>query len=305
MLRFLLLFLFCFSLAFCITNNADLKWYNSNDQPQNYKARQPYPEGLVETRKIVVNQKLPLLWEVKFTLFNNLETLMIDNCGVKQIKPHAFKDLKPLVDLSLTFNEIRDIKNGVFNFLDVTNLNLSHNKISAIGGEAFDNMSALEKIILDFNELGHWNGEWFFNCTSLKTVSITHNFLDHLPAHAFINFESNDDINFYFSYNKIDRIDSQAFENSGSFGNLFLDWNDLERVDGYVFGKMSGVEYLNLEGDSLRCLSEKFINGVLNMTDAVSIKGNPLKCECLKELIRSEASVRARIEYNKESTLDC
>jgi Leucine-rich repeat (LRR) protein len=294
-------------LSWGITNNADLIWYDrETGEPHNYVAREPTPEGLLQTEKIVVNQKFSILWEVKFAFFDNLEALMIDDCGINEIKPNTFRDLKPLTNLSLTFNHIREIKEGVFNFVQVKNLNFSHNRLAIIGARAFDNMQALETITLDFNELKNWNGDWFFNCSRLATVSLTHNFLEEIPANAFKNFwKDRDTVNIYLSYNKIETVDRDAFAEVGKFGDLFLDWNDLPRVDGHIFGKLTSVEHLNLNGDSLRCLSEEFIGNVLNKTNLVSVQGNPFKCECLKELRNREGRIRARVELSQEQTVDC
>ena len=240
-----------------MVNNADLIWFDDDGKPQNYFARQPYPEGFNQTSKLVVNQKFPLLWEVKFEFFDNLEELVIDDCGVNDVLPGTFKDLQPLANLSLALNNIKAVKEGVFNFVRVKNLNLEHNRIQVVSPRAFDNMPHLERIVLDFNELRRWSGEWFFNCSRLATVSITHNFLEELPPKAFRNFWLGvEQVSFYFSYNKIDRIDREAFAGSGNFGDLFLDWNDVPRVDGHTFGKLTSVEHLNLNGDSLRRLSE-------------------------------------------------
>ncbi|XP_044267197.1 chaoptin-like [Tribolium madens] len=286
-----------------ITNNADLIWYDDNGQTQNYFARQPFPEGFNMTRKIIVNQKFPYLWEVKFSFFDNLEELVIDDCGVNEIKPNTFKDLKPLTNLSLSLNNIKEIKEGIFNFVQVKNLNLSHNRIRMLADRAFDNMPVLEKVILDFNELKHWSGNWFPGCPQLTTVSITHNFLEELPAKAFKNFWRQQEVaNLYFSYNKIQQLDREVFLGSAKFGDLFLDWNDIPRIDGHTFATLQSVKHLNLNGDSLRCLSEEFLTKVLNKTQLLSIVENPLKCECFKELKKREKEIKTKIKY---STVDC
>lgn len=288
-----------------ITNNADLIWYDEEGQPQNYFAREPFPEGFNRTRKIVVNQKFPYLWEVKFSFFDNLEELVIDDCGVNEIKPNTFKDLKPLTNLSLSLNNLREVKEGVFNLVQVKNLNLSHNKIRIIADRAFDSMPVLERVILDFNELKHWSNDWFAGCPKLTTVSITHNFLEELPGKAFKNFWKEQDFaNFYFSYNKIERLDREVFLGSGKFGDLFLDWNDIPRIDGHTFSTLESVKYLNLNGDSLRCLSEEFLNKVLNKTEVLSIDGNLFKCECFKELQKREKDIKTKIKYSQQ-TVDC
>ncbi|EFA04080.1 Chaoptin-like Protein [Tribolium castaneum] len=286
-----------------ITNNADLIWYDDDGQTQNYFARQAFPEGFNRTRKIIVNQKFPYLWEVKFSFFDNLEELVIDDCGVNEIKPNTFKDLKPLTNLSLSWNHIKEIKEGIFNFVEVKNLNLSHNRIRILADRAFDNMPVLERVILDFNELKHWSGEWFSGCPQLATVSMTHNFLEELPAKAFKNFWRQQEVaNLYFSYNKIRQLDREVFLGSAKFGDLFLDWNDVPRIDGHTFATLQSVNHLNLNGDSLRCLSEEFLTKVLNKTQLLSVVGNPLKCECFKELIKREKEIKTKIKY---STVDC
>ncbi|RZC38646.1 LRR 8 domain containing protein [Asbolus verrucosus] len=290
-----------------ITNNADLIWYEDSGEPHDYLARQPIPEGLITTRKIVVNQKFPILWQVRFAFFDNLETLVIDDCGVNDIKPNTFRDLKPLTNLSLSRNNLRELKEGVFNHVQIKNLNFSSNKISVIAARAFDNMPVLERVVLDFNELRQWSGEWFFNCTNIKTVSITHNFLEELPLKAFRNFwnEEDKEVDVYFSYNKIGRVDPTAFEGAKNFGDLFLDWNDMERINGHALGKLSSIRHLNLNGDSLQCLSEEFMSSVLNKTELLSLRENPLKCECFQELQMRAEKTHTEIEFSQQQTADC
>lgn len=284
----------------CITNNADLIWYGKgSDEPHNYYAREPVPKGLVNSHRIVVNQQLPILWEVKFAFFDNLDVLIIDQCGVNELRPHTFQDLKPLANLSLTRNNIAEIRDGVFNGVQIEHLDLSRNKIAVIAPHALDNITTLVSVSLDRNELRKWNSEWFLNCPSLETVTAMYNFIQELPREAFQNFAAtNAPISVYLGHNKIRTIASDTLIGV-DFDQLGLDWNNLSEFD-HV--ELNSAKRLNLNGNSVECLT---VANFLNKTDVLSIESNPLRVECLEKMLRyvKSESIEIKVTDNRKASV--
>lgn len=68
----------------------------------------------------VTHQVLKKLCEGAVVDFPDLDKLILMDVGVSEIQPGAFKSLPVLRDLRIGYNEIKTIKNGVFNYLNVS-----------------------------------------------------------------------------------------------------------------------------------------------------------------------------------------
>ncbi|KAK9888788.1 hypothetical protein WA026_001012 [Henosepilachna vigintioctopunctata] len=261
----------------CLVDSADLIWYEKdNDEPQYYYyASRDVPQGLTNTRKIIVNQRIARLRQFNYSNLENLEELKIDFCKVKEIVPGAFDSLRAIVTLTLCGNNIADIEKDVFNNLQVENLNLSNNYITYIHAQAFDNMTNLRSIILDYNQLKCWSSMWFQNTPSLAILSFRHNLFEELPDNALINFrgeiKNRTEISFDFGYNKIHIIHPRAFKCIEEFNVLNLEYNKLLMLKVETFRNVTRIKSLNLKGNPLTCFPKELLQVILEKVKNPSI----------------------------------
>lgn len=99
----------------------------------------------------IVNQSLPVLCSGSIKDLPKLDKLKLQNDGITGIEAGAFQNVPVLRDVRISYNKIKTIKKGVFNYLNVKLLNLQHNGIETIENGAFDNMPELTILELDIN----------------------------------------------------------------------------------------------------------------------------------------------------------
>lgn len=258
------------------TSDFNLVWYEANKtEPHFYSARST--DSLEKATRIVLNQKISVLRSFDLGLAGNLKTLIMDNCGLTDIEPESFKNLAPLIELAITRNNIRVIKEGVFNYMDVQHLNLSYNKIHTIKPTAFDHMKNLRSVILDHNEITLY-ALWFQSCPNITLISVKHNFIQYLPEGAFKSIK-NHKLNLYFSYNKIQKVENDVFD-VNEIGDFCLDHNEMGEFD----FRLKKVHNIDLQDNHIGCLSDEFLKNELGKVTVLNLKENPVNCSCLGNL---------------------
>ncbi|KAL3281786.1 hypothetical protein HHI36_004987 [Cryptolaemus montrouzieri] len=261
----------------CLIDNANLIWYEQNNQePQYYYiSSRDVPQGLAQTHKIIVNQRITRLQQFNYSNFENLEELKIDFCKVREIDAGAFDSLRSIVTLTLSGNNIAEIEKGIFNNLQVENLNLSTNYITSIHPQAFDNITNLKTVILDYNQLKCWSSDWFYNTPSLRNLSFRHNLLEELPDNALINFRSEikneTEISVDFGYNKIHLIHPRAFKCVENFSLLNLEYNKLLMLKVETFRNVTKIKNLILRGNPLTCFPKELLLVILEKVEHPAI----------------------------------
>ncbi|CAH1117915.1 unnamed protein product [Phaedon cochleariae] len=260
---------FDFSLIYFVPNNT---------RQHQFPARREISEGLRNATTIVLNQQVPMIlrsFDVSFA--RNLESLSLHDCGINEIESGSFKNLSSLKHLNITKNNIKIIKDDIFNHMGVNVLNLSYNKLATISPSAFDNMANLTDLILDYNELTSYS-IWFENCPKLITISLQFNFIQYLPAGIYANLLDHK-LKAYFSYNKINKIHEDLFDVE-EFTDLYLDHNELEEFD-FTLCK---IDTLSLQTNQIECLSEEFIKNEVGKVTRFFLGDNPINCSCYDQL---------------------
>ena len=118
---------------------------------------------------------------------------------------NAFGSLPTLLDLDLSFNQIKEVANGGVsnlisvktiylndNYLEkmfpisvaVNTIHLENNHISKIQAEVFPMINALLAIYLDNNNITKLNDNTFSHCASLNTLSLRNNSIIDVPQKA-------------------------------------------------------------------------------------------------------------------------
>lgn len=253
----------------CLVDNVNLIWFEQHSlEPQYYyHSSQTMPEGLRATTKIIVNQRITRLQQYSYANLDNLKELRIDFCKVKEIEPGAFDLLASIETLTLCGNNIAEIDKGVFNNVQVQNLNLSKNYITHIHPQAFDNITSLKSVILDYNQLKCWNSDWFRNTPLLLNLSFRHNLFEEIPDNAFINFrneiKNNTELSLDFGYNRIHLIHPRAFKCVEKLDVLNLEYNKLLMLKVETFKNVTRFKHLILKGNPLTCFPKELLLVIL------------------------------------------
>lgn len=270
-----------FRVISCASFDFNFVWFENNSTfPHNYLARQDLPESIENATKIALNYRIPvLLRRFDLSFARNLHILKMEHCEISDIEAGSFNNVPPLMNLSLSGNNLRHIKDGIFNSVEVKVLDLSHNKLSTIKPSAFDSMPHLTDLILDYNELTSYS-LWFQECPKLVSISVQYNFIQYLPEEIFKHL-AGQNFSVYFSFNKISKIHEDLFQ-VREFKNLYLDHNELVEFD-HVLNK---IDTLNLNVNHIECLSKGFMQRELNKVKRVLIFENPLNCSCYADLVK-------------------
>ncbi|XP_044756946.1 phospholipase A2 inhibitor-like [Coccinella septempunctata] len=232
-------------------------------------------------------QDVPILYENSISDIDDLDELILEENNIQEIEPGTFKNLSLIRLIKLKKNQLKTIKEGIFNHLPLSDLDLSQNEISVIEDKAFDNMPNLLNVRLSFNKIGKWNRNWFQGTPLLTRVSFQHNLIEELPADAFSNMAGPKNfgkipltLNLIFSYNKIKKIDPNAFRGLEKLNNLWLDNNLLEEIP-HNFLKGVTVHELRLSSNKLTCIvdEDSILKAEINDIDA-----NPFECDCLNTI---------------------
>ena len=114
-----------------------------------------------------------------FTDLSNLTTLRLNNNNLenKSLASHHFVGLKSLVHLYLDHNFLTDVTSGLFKHLEsLRRLDLSQNSIKIVAQDAFDALSNVMNIRLDWNLIKELKPNTFA-LESLETLNLNHNYM--------------------------------------------------------------------------------------------------------------------------------
>lgn len=264
-------------------------WFENDSTTANqYEAKEP-EENAENATRISVKGKIPILlrrFDLRFA--KSLEVLNIENCEVADMEPRVFVNLPLLKNLSLSKNFLKQIREGVFYQVVVEHLDLSHNRLTTIKSNAFDNMPNLTSINLDYNELTFYSIS-FKDCPKFETLSVQYNFIQYLPEEVFIN-HPNKTLNAYFSFNKISKIDQGLFD--VKFKDLYLDHNEVSELN----HTLNAIQTLSLNVNNLQCFPDEFLHSELFKVKKVLLFENPFNCSCYDEIIKLKNVLLARPE---------
>jgi Leucine-rich repeat (LRR) protein len=237
----------------------------------------------------ITNSEIPVLYKNSISDIDNLDELILEDDGISEIQPGAFSHVPQLRKLVIRGNtKLKEIKEGVFNKLNIATLDLSNNSIETVASRAFDDMPELLTVNLADNQLSIWDKNWFAKTPLLTRVSFQNNLIGEIPAGAFRNFQGIKQfgsvsltINIILSHNKIKSIHKDAFKGLEKINNLWLDNNQVDSWDGDLLSNVA-VKDLRIDQNQLECLSGNLEN--IFVADTTHIDGNPWECGCLKNI---------------------
>lgn len=230
---------------------------------------------------LILNQSLPRLWTNSVKITNDLSVLQIRNCGLITIDPGAFHIVPTLALLKISNNPITTLKSGVFNNLKVKELDLSHNFISVIEDDVFDNITSLEIVKLSHNAIKKVSPNWFHNSPNVYKLSIIYNELTTIPANAFQHLSKNRPIKLRLSANMIQDIDEDAFKNVADIEVIRLNGNKIREIPSSLFLNRT-VRILQVNTNRLSCFPDSLFNA--GIQSLAFIENARFNCICLRKV---------------------
>nr|XP_022912580.1 immunoglobulin superfamily member 10-like isoform X2 [Onthophagus taurus]XP_022912581.1 immunoglobulin superfamily member 10-like isoform X3 [Onthophagus taurus] len=136
----------------------------------------------------LTNNYIPNLKEDDFSKIGllNLQKIYVAKCKLKTIDKFAFRNLKNLVELDLSYNLITSVPSHVFGSIqELRELKLGGNPIQGIPNEAFDGLQHLIRLELSDCKISSINPNGFKGLEgSLTFLKLDNNKLKELPANS-------------------------------------------------------------------------------------------------------------------------
>lgn len=180
-----------------------------------------------------------------------LEELHLDDNSISTVgvEEGAFREAVSLKLLFLTKNHLSSVPIGLPE--DLKELRLDENRIAVIAEEAFQNVTRLQRLLLDGNLLtdeGIAPGT-FHGLTNLRELSLARNSLTFppplLPAESLIKLSLQE--------NQIDQIPVAAFAGLNRLEKLDVSTNQLQTLTQGVFDSLSSLRHLMVRNNPWRC----------------------------------------------------
>ncbi|XP_066468234.1 leucine-rich repeat transmembrane protein FLRT2 [Tiliqua scincoides] len=180
-----------------------------------------------------------------------LEELHLDDNSISTVgvEDGAFREAVSLKLLFLSKNHLSSVPVGLP--VDLQELRVDENRIAVISDMAFENLTSLERLIVDGNLLtnkGIANGT-FSNLSKLKEFSIVRNSLTYPPP----ELPGTNLLRLYLQDNQISHIPLSAFSNLHQLERLDISNNQLRMLTKGVFDDLHNLKQLTARNNPWLC----------------------------------------------------
>ncbi|XP_035643753.2 uncharacterized protein LOC118394567 [Oncorhynchus keta] len=214
------------------------------------------------------------------------KALMLTDGTIVSVDRHFLSDMSSMTVLSLSHNAITTITHDAFQNLTVLHtLLLDHNHLSsqALGKDTFSWLPRLEILKLGNNALGDVNGSWFHATGALRTLQLEGNRLSRLDATTFALADLQGLETLDLSDNLITYLGKDSFQGLLGLRSLDLSRNQLRSAPPEVFSYLSWMSSLNLELNWWNCTCElrklaSFLTSYMEAPDKVLFNGRRMVC---------------------------
>ncbi|KAJ9594368.1 hypothetical protein L9F63_014210 [Diploptera punctata] len=182
----------------------------------------------------------------------DLTSLSLEDNEISSIGSDTFIRLKHLKYLSLKKNFIQKLNENSFQtLLKLEELDLSCNQLEEISSNTFTNMKYLKILFLPNNRLSKLERIMFPN--SLTILDISYNYIEEINNEVFDNTNDLQVLN--LSNNNISAVNTYTFISLRSLASLDLSCNNIGKIDDNSFVEMNSLEKLNLSHNELKDLN--------------------------------------------------
>ena len=219
----------------------------------------------------------------KNNIFNELQSvkyLGLRNANIQLLSNKTFSFLSFLTKLDLKHNDIPAllISNIFSDLINLTDMNLGHNKLTRIGRDVLNSTVNLLRLSLDHNYLAFLPVDVFRNLAQLEYLELSYNLFtsitvsvifSHIPSNPLFNGR---DSLFIWSFllwghNKLSEINIDTFKFAIKLTQLSLNNNELLVLRPGVFTDLENLIDLNLSHNFLSSLPDDFSIGLTNLQD--------------------------------------
>jgi Leucine-rich repeat (LRR) protein len=207
-------------------------------------------------------QNSPIIPRIICSQFPNLARLWMIFTNLNTLTSLAFENCNNLWDLTLRFNNLTFISDGMFAFggRNIRSIDFQSNSINEISRNAFAGIN-LSKIDLNFNNLQKIYPEWFVN--SLEEIFLASNRIQDLPDRVFFNLTRLDFVD--LNNNNLQTIRAESFEGSlGLLDYLTLRNNQINSIDENFFNRAMNLSHFYLLNNI--CVNRDFVDVANNRT---------------------------------------
>lgn len=206
---------------------------------------------------------------------DNLEKLVCQLCSITDIDDNTFGEMKNLKNLLLNNNNLTKVKATLFeNIVALQTIMLAENEIYDIDKDAFSKLTKLTVLGLQSNYLTTIKTKWFQDIVSLPILNIEDNEIDDIEECAFC--EKN------LTYvllgnNSLTKLKAEWFGDSGfpKYFSLTMSDNELDNFDATLIDKLRNIAVLDVSGNNLDWSSiQNILLGLQNASTIAIIKNS-------------------------------
>ncbi|KAG7312881.1 hypothetical protein JYU34_001267 [Plutella xylostella] len=181
------------------------------------------------------------------------EIINLAENNITKIETQAFTDLY-LAVVNISHNRLEKIEAQSFvNCNNLTVLDLSHNLLTGLPGNAMDGTSYPGELRLEYNFLTDFGQIPIHNMTGIRVLNASHNQIQRIPPKAFPKLYELHTVD--LSHNNLSEIANAVFQNLFSLRYLNLSHNSMEQIKPATFGSIPTVLELDLSHNRLRDIS--------------------------------------------------
>jgi Leucine-rich repeat (LRR) protein len=181
-----------------------------------------------------------------------LSTLNLANNQLVALPPEVFQYTRRLLHLELQNNSLTALAPGLFSGLDhLLVLNLSRNDLSSnwVNANTFRALNSLVALDLSHNRLSKLDGQALSTMSSLQILNLDHNGLHTLSPNAFRNLPALKILR--LSHNAIETLNPRTLQSLAQLTSLSLDHNSLRSLHRNALKNCTRLQDLALHGNLL------------------------------------------------------
>ncbi|KAL0965934.1 hypothetical protein UPYG_G00288160 [Umbra pygmaea] len=214
------------------------------------------------------------------------KALMLTDGFIVSVDHHFLSNMSNMTVLSLSHNAITTITQDAFQNLTVLRtLLLDHNQLSsqALAGTTFSWLIRLEILQLGNNVLGEVNGSWFHAMGALRTLQLEGNRITRLDNGTFASADLQGLETLDLSNNLITYLGKDCFRGLMGLRSLDLSKNQLQSAPPEAFLYLTWLSNLNLELNMWNCTCElkdlaSFLTSYMETPDKVLFNRQRMTC---------------------------
>ncbi|KAL7050842.1 hypothetical protein ACKWTF_004243 [Chironomus riparius] len=170
-----------------------------------------------QVKKLVINSedvKMIFLPINLGTVFEKIQSIIIQNSNLISIKIENFDNMKELKEILLDYNDIEEIPFDTFTYpVNLERLSLGHNKIKYLNKDLFKELKKLKYLFANDNKIQKINSELLKFNNKLEIVNLQNNNIKHIGLNAFktlnklilINLENNQCISVKYNLEQLNK----------------------------------------------------------------------------------------------------